>query len=193
MSANGVFCLEGEWSADLRSRDSVLPMLELLERLAQIKFIHRDVATVTEVQRYLRIWKQKRYSDYRVLYLAAHGDKGSITWSSRNRSGLDELAIALRDTAADRYIYFGSCLTLFNSDEVMRFARATGARGVLGYRREVNWLESAAFDILLLPEIANHSGRPSTVFKRVAKRHGELARHLKFVLSTSTHVLRAQD
>lgn len=193
MTENGIFCLEGEWEPDLRSRQSVLPMLELLERFGEVKFIHRDVATVGEVQRYLKVWQQQRYKDYCVLYLATHGSKGNVTWSARNTSSLDELGEALTGTAKGCYIYFGSCLTLFNSAEVQRFADRTGAEGVLGYRRSVNWIETAAFDVLLLPWIANHYGRPRTMFSHLMKRHGELAKHLKFVVGTKSEVFRAED
>lgn len=193
MAENGIFCLEGEWDSDLRKRQSIEPLLAFLESTGEVKVIHRDVATVEEVQRYLRLWRQQRYNDYCVLYLAAHGDKGKIWWSSRNTSTLEDLAEALEDTAKGCYVYFGSCLTLFDREDVMRFAERTGARGVLGYRREVDWLESAAFDVLLLPWIANHYGRPKTMFNALMKRHGELARNLKFVVGTKNEVLRAQD
>lgn len=193
MTDNGVFCLEGEWSPDLRKRRSVLPMLELLESLGEIKFIHRDVAAFAEVDRYLDTWQQRRYDEYRVLYLVAHGDKGGILWSQRNWSDLEEVGAALEGVAKGCYIYFGSCLTLFDGPSVQRFAEQTGARGVLGYRRSVDWLESAAFDILLLPLIANGSRRPATLFNQVMKRHGQLAKNLKFVMASGSGAWRAQD
>lgn len=193
MADNGIFCLEGEWNADLRKRQSVEPLLAFLESTGLVKAIHRDVATVAEVRRYLKLWRQQRYNDYCVLYLAAHGDKGKIWWSSRNTSTLEELAEALDDTANGCYVYFGSCLTLFNRDDVMNFVESTGALGVLGYRAEVGWLESAAFDVILLPWIANHHGRPKTLYNALMKKHGQLAKHLKFVVGTKNEVLRAQD
>lgn len=48
-ATTGVLCLEGEWEPDLRKRASVLPVLELLERLGVIKSIHRNVATPDEL------------------------------------------------------------------------------------------------------------------------------------------------
>lgn len=68
----------GRWDSDLRRRRSVLPILELLERLKLTKFIHRDVSSADEAYRYLQRWNQKRYDEYLVLYVAAHGDKGRI-------------------------------------------------------------------------------------------------------------------
>ncbi len=66
----------------MRRRRSVLPMLEYLERLSEIKAIHRDVSTRAELEHYLGKWAQKRYDDYPILFLATHGDKGELQWSS---------------------------------------------------------------------------------------------------------------
>jgi hypothetical protein len=192
LAANGIYWLEGEWDSDLRKRESVLPILELLERLGQVKMIHRDVATIGEVERYLSVWAQKRYDDYKVLYLTTHGDKGQLLWSRRQSSTLDDVAAALGGAAGGCYIYLGACLTLFDEKNVSRFVDKTGAAAVLGYRRDVEWLESAAFEIILLPLIANHTGRPKTLFNQLMKRHGELAVLLDFVVGTKAEVPRAR-
>ena len=191
MAGNGVFCLEGEWDSDLRRRDSVLPVLELLERLGEIKWIYRDVATVSEVEGYLKKWGQRRYDDYPVLYLATHGDKGRLHWGSRQSMTLDELAEALPVSVRGCWVYLGSCLTLFNEGDVRRFVDLTGVEAVLGYRKEVDWIESAAFDVILLSAMANHTGTPRSFFKRLMARHGELAALLKFVVGTQRSVHHA--
>ena len=191
MAANGIFCIEGEWEPDLRKRDSVLPVLELLERLGMIKWIHRDVASVSEARIYLEKWSQKRYDDYVVLYLATHGDKGKLKWGPHESMTLGELADVLGDIAESCWIYLGSCLTLFNESDVRKFVKQTGVEAILGYRKEVDWIESAAFDVILLSEMANFSGPPARFFKSLMSRHGEMAAMLKFVVGTETDVLHA--
>lgn len=191
MAANGIFCLEGEWESDLRKRDSVLPVLELLERLGKIKFIYRDAATTEEVKGYLTKWGQSRYDEYPVLYLATHGDKGQLKWGARQWMSLDSLAESLPASARGCWIYLGSCLTLFEPKDVRRFVDQTGVEAVLGYRKSVDWIESAAFDVILLSAMANHAGRPETFFKHLVARHGELASLLKFVVGTKSAVLQA--
>lgn len=192
MATNGIFCLEGEWESNLRLKESVLPVLELLERLGQIKWIHRDAATIGEVTHYLKKWSQKGYHDYPVLYLATHGDKGVLQWGPTNEDmTLEALAALLGESARGRYVYLGSCLTLFNERQVQTFVETTGVKAVLGYRKTVDWIESAAFDVILLSTIANHTGRPETLFKELTTRHGELAALLKFVVGTRNGVLHA--
>ena len=193
MAANGVFCLEGEWDPDLRKRASVLPVLELLERLGHVKAIHRDVATRPELEHYLRKWGQVRYNDFCVLFLATHGDKGVLCWSRGNETTLDELADMLGDSAQRCYVYLGSCLTLFHEKQTQAFVEKTGVEAVLGYRKEVDMLEGAAFEVILLAWLANHVGRPRTVFRQLMERHGQLANLYKFVMVTKSETLRSQD
>ena len=85
----GVFCLEGTWEDDLADRSSVLPVLELLERLKQIDYIHRDVGTRAELEHYVRRCIDEKL-DYNVLYLAfRYGESG--LWISDGEASLDDL------------------------------------------------------------------------------------------------------
>lgn len=193
MAKNGIFCLEGEWDSDLRKRESVLPALELLERLGEIKFIHRDVATRQELEHYLTRWQQKRYEDFRILNLTAHGEDGALEWSKGNATTLDDLAEILGPHLRGRYVYLGSCRVLFDEKTSRSFLEKTGAEAVLGYRANVGWLEGMALEVVMLPALANHTGRPKTLFNNLMKRHRELASLYKLVMVTKTETLRSQD
>jgi len=193
MAGNGIYCLEGEWDSDLRKRRSVLPILELLERLGELKAIHRDVATQPELEHYLKKWAQARYDDYTVLYLATHGDKGELYWSRGNITNLVDLAQMLGHSASGCYVYLGSCLTLFEEKQARAFVQATRVAALMGYRKEVDWLEGAALEVILLSWMANHAGRPATLFKQLMARHGDLAKLYKFVMVTQGQTLRSQD
>lgn len=113
-------------------------------------FIHRDVGTEAELEHYLAKWSQKRYSNYSLAYLAFHGTAEHI-WIGRSKVTLDEIEAMLAGKCAGRVLYFGSCSTLDLEDgEIDRFRRAIGARAVCGYVEDVDWLESAAFELLLI-------------------------------------------
>ena len=48
-------------------------------------------------------------------------------------------------------IHFGSCSTLDVHDNKLNgFLHQTGALAICGYKTDIEWLESAAFDLLLL-------------------------------------------
>ena len=83
---SGVFCLEGAWDEeDLTDRSSVRPVLDVLERLRCIDFVHRDIGTRAELEHYLRRWIEEDLA-YRLLFLAFHG--------SVDRDGLRRLCLS---------------------------------------------------------------------------------------------------
>lgn len=186
----GIFCLEGEWNSDPRARESVVPLLQLLEQLKVAKTIHRDVATQAELTYYLKKWGQARYADYKVLYLAAHGDAAEL-YLGQDTVGLDELGRLLEDKCRGRVVYFGSCLTLNQTDDrLLAFAKQTGAKAVIGYSTEIDWLDSAAFELLLLDRLSR-GNRSDAFFRTMIREHGRFAHDLGLVLATKSVVLDA--
>jgi hypothetical protein len=176
----GVFCLEGNWSPKLTDRSSVRPLLEALEDLGHIKFSHRDVATVGELEHYLKKWIQAGYADYKLLHLAFHGGPGGI-WIGQKQVDLQELAEVLRGSCTDRIIYFGSCSTLkISSAELDAFQRPTRAKAVCGYRARVDWLESAAFELLLISALVDGHRRIDARFNELRRTYPDLVKRLKF-------------
>ncbi len=190
---SSIFCLEGEWEASVHSRESVLPLLELLERLNEAQFYHRDVTTTEELAYYLNKLRRLSRSTFPVLYLACHGyeengelkiDLGDATLS------LEEVGHLLEDKVAGRVLYFGSCLVGSASDDALKhLAKVTGARAVVGYETEVDWLESASFDLLLLPRLV-HAKRMDSIFNGLLKQNSSLSVALGLVVATKAKVLR---
>jgi len=127
-------------------------MLELLERLKRIEFIHRDVATRPELECYLDRWLVSAV-DYRVIYLAFHGSESGLSISD-DEDGvvtLDHLGDRLADKLTDCVVHFGSCAVMKGDKErLRRFLGQTGARAVMGYDDDVPWIESAALDLIVL-------------------------------------------
>jgi hypothetical protein len=174
----GVFCLEGQWQDDLSDQTSVRPTLELLERLGEIQFIHKSVATAADLDYFLGRWVLRAYSGYRLAYFAMHGSASKLELSGRHAVTLHHLAQQLEGKCAGRQMYFGSCSVLQASDEALRdFLRTTKAELVCGYTLPVEWVESSAFDTVLLAHLASgtqkkflHSPHWSAVIQRLGFR-----------------------
>ena len=187
-TVKGVFCLEGDWEQDLKSRTSIGPVLELLERSGypSVPYIRRDVGTRTEFDYYLGRWTLKRYNRYPILYLGFHGSAGKLHVGHGKDAGigLKELEERLAGKCKKRIVHFGSCGTLdIHGIRVRNFLKRTGALAVCGYKSEVDWMLSAAFEIILFYELQyNALTRPGmlAVRRRVRAQASQLARQLKF-------------
>ncbi len=173
----GIFCVEGEWSSKLTDRASVRDMLDLLESVERIRFIHEHVNTVGGLMEALRHWRQKQYSNYSVGYFAFHGKPGKLLIGRRSVT-LKDLAEVLRGGCEGKTLYFGSCSVLHvPKREVQQFRRTTKADCIVGFTRDVDWLASAALDLILLEALAFH-GTGESVEHWLRKEYGELAGHL---------------
>src|SRR4051794_22995333 len=155
---SGVFCLEGSWEEDLTDRSSVLPVLELLERLGKIEYVHRDVGTRPELEHYLARWVNEDI-DYYVLYLAFHGSESGL-WLSDQTDGavtFDYLGGVLAGKLEGCVVHFGSCSAMAAEQRtLMRFLEQTGARAITGYSSDVDWVDSALMDLAVMGTLSKY-------------------------------------
>ena len=173
----GVFCLEGPWSSVLTDDSSVRPLLEVLERRGLIRFAHRDAITIGEFERYLLQWTQSQYRNLKVGYLAFHGEPGAVL-VGRKQYSLDDLQDLLKGRLSGRVLYFGSCATMrISRSRAQEFRRVTKARAIVGYTQDIDWIESAAFDLNLLDAIGRFQ-RIDASFKNLERNHAGMVRHL---------------
>lgn len=180
----GIFCLES-WSGNLAHRSTVRPLLELLEAQAGVKFIHRVVDARDTFFDLLGRWPSNR--GYRLGYMACHGEPGTLRIGGDNVA-LGELTSALAErgvTLRGKTLYFGSCAVLaMPASRVSAFRTATGAQAVCGYRGEdgVEWLESAAFELMLFDYLATSGYKTAPPALRDFRRdHSSAWKRLRFV------------
>jgi hypothetical protein len=84
----------------------------------------------------------------------------------------------LGTTAAGKFLYLGSCGVLdVERDELIEFMKATKLRGVAGYRADVDWFESSAFDLLLFDALIRYE-RPTDAENWLRRRVPDLMAHL---------------
>jgi hypothetical protein len=76
-------------------------------------------------------------------------------------------------------VYLGSCSTMRNQADIKEFRRLTGARMVCGYTKDVDWMESAAFELLLLNRLAANAN-PVEALRPLFRDHRGLIKRLGF-------------
>mgnify|MGYP000591045685 CR=1 FL=1 len=118
------------------------------------RHIHYDVSTREEFFFLLKKWAQKRYRSHPLLYLGFHGRPGALLLGSGKRAPqvtLEEIGEALAGKCNGRVILFGSCETIRAVPwQRRKFLDATQALAICGYRWEVDWMTSAAMDLIVL-------------------------------------------
>jgi hypothetical protein len=175
--ALGIFCVEGDWSPKLTARASVRELLEILHDVAGIDFIHHHVESADGLFDILRRWGQKQYAHYALGYFAFHGEPGSIL-VGRQSVTLGQLGGALDGRASEKILYFGSCSVLrAPRRELDAFCTLTGSPCIVGFTRNVDWIASAALDLILLQAIAVRKD-PEAVRRWLEREFGDFAAHL---------------
>ncbi len=152
----GIFCLEGDWWG-IRDTTTVETMLQFIQKSGRvpIPYIHRDIGTFFEFRYYLWKWTQQAQKDHPILYLAFHGIPGGVYVGDKRKSdslvSLETMGELLKGKCRRRIIVIGSCETLAVSPaRIHKFLKTTRAAAVCGYRKEVEWVTSAALEIILL-------------------------------------------
>lgn len=139
------------------------PVLRLLETLrgSRVPYLYFDVGTREEFDFYLGKWVGASFREtHPILYLAFHGDTGEISVGEGRGASvtLNDLAERLEGRCKGRVIHFGSCGTAAaHGRELKKFLVRTEALAVCGYKEQVDWLESAAFDMLVLGRLQGAS------------------------------------
>ena len=181
----GVVCFEGQWSTDIRDQQTVQPVLELLQRSGWIRFLHRFVSSEQQLRAELRQWAQKRNSSYELCYIACHGAPGAVHLGDGVVVPAGTIAGWLAGRLQGRTVYFGACSVAKDTGDVVdvlkAFKRTTKARAVCAYTNDIEWLESAAFEILLLSTIGWYSRRGMPwAFRYLDENYGDMVERLGF-------------
>jgi hypothetical protein len=171
-----IVCLDTVWSqGDLETDLSVRPMLDLIAKTQHVKRIHLTCNTQTEFA--FNLARCTGYDGYRHLYLSFHGNPGALALADETTMTLEDLAALMGDQFAGWTIHFGSCGTLDIPERRARaFLEATGAAMVIGYTEAVDWIESAALDLLIMQGVQGHRSMTS-FWKEFAGRYPDLVRY----------------
>jgi len=192
MSKHGIFCLEGDWWKTPHKRTTVEPLFALLRSAEgwEVPYKHRDVATRTEFEHYLKVWQQANHDAFPILYLAFHGEEGRLIVGADERLkestvDLDWLEQNIDVRGKNRMLYIGACSTLeLHGKRINRFLKNTGINAVCGYRGYIDWMESTTFDLLMISSLCGlQTVTPTRIYNKyedVRALVGPLARKLEF-------------
>ena len=159
-------CLESSWDDRVFQAMSVKGFFESLCPMTRppLRVAHRFIESSQHLARYTRkpdglLWMDPNAWDAPIYYLAFHGAPGSVR-TALERIGPDVLCDAFRDYGNyPNLIYLGACSVLagptgqqFGHD----LLRVSGTKAVIGYKTDVDWMNSLAIDLLFLYRFYTH-------------------------------------
>lgn len=150
-----IACLESLWNTDLEDRWSVLPILNVIANVQDLKLAHLSCNTEAEFAFNLKMLGKRR--SYGILYLAFHGGPGELYLADDTSISLEVLSEYMGSRFRDWIIHFGCCSTIRVSKQRLNdFVEATGVKMVLGYTKDIDWIESSALDLLVFQALQQY-------------------------------------
>ena len=165
--------LESLWYDDVENRVNVKPILEIVSRMHEIKYIHLTCSTKNEFVHNLRLIKKK--SDYNFLYLAFHGRPGDIILADDSLITLETLSQLMGKRFSNWIVHFGACGTISVEDVRLNdFIHSTEIRMISGYTNNgLDWIESAAMDLLYFQKVQEYDDM-QLLWSDLKEHYGEL-------------------
>jgi hypothetical protein len=138
-------------------------------------FVHRSRRAWTTVQRVSDAEDVRRHlariaadDNCQVAVLAMHGSPGSVRLGPEPPR-LEELLDGVR--LPGKVLHFAACSVLRVSPRRLQaLQRTTKAAVVSGYRRDIEWYQSEAFELLLLQELAAGTAGGTRGLRSAVKR-----------------------
>lgn len=150
-----IACLESLWNTDLEDRWSVRPILDVIANTYDLKLAHLSCNTEPEFTYNLRMLGKRR--SYGILYLAFHGAPGEIYLADETYLTLEALQETMASRFTDWIIHFGCCSTIrVSSERLEAFVAATQVSMIIGYTKDVDWIESSAVDLLIFQALQQY-------------------------------------
>ena len=151
---SGIYLIEDR-ASDRSS--SAKPFLKLLEWCHGIQFECRQAADGDELLEHVKEWARKEEWDLSILYFWGHGSPNAL-WVGNDQVLLKQISAKINGAWEESaLVHFGACSTLRVTDD--DFLHESGVAAVSGYREDVDWIETLAFEMLYMSRLQSVASR----------------------------------
>ena len=153
---SGIFLIEDK---ALHASASAKSFLKTLQWYSGVQAKHRKAINGDELLTHVKEWAGGEDWVYSILYFWGHGSPNAL-WlgdEGNDQVSLDQISKVITDTwdweetGRAGLVHFGACSTMRLTDD--KFLRASGVAAVSGYRADVDWIDSLAFEMLYMSRI----------------------------------------
>ena len=159
-------CLESAWDDRVFQHLSVQGFFNALAPLIHppLKIAYRFIESTQHLTFYTRkpdglLWSDLEAWDAPVFYLAFHGAPGKV-FATLEQIGSEVLYEAFEGFGEHKnLVYFGACSVLGKNSGMKfgkKFLEVSKTRAVIGYSRDIGWMDSLAVDLLFLYRFYTH-------------------------------------
>jgi len=143
-----ILVLEAPWDSDSLESSSVWPMIREFAAVRGIKAFHQTFFDKASFDHWVKAYDEEPGAGAKLLYIACHGGNGQLGGLTK-RLNRTSIQAAVQKATTISFVHFGSCLfgSETNLEELLN--AAPHLRWAAGYDKEVDWVDSTLFDILL--------------------------------------------
>ncbi len=158
----------------MEDRLTVVPILQVIGRMNDTRVVHLTCNTPAEFEFALGAIPSR--SPFGILSFAFHGCPGEVMLGDGTLVTLPDLAACMGRKFSSWVVHFGSCGTLrADSADLEKFMAETGVDLLLGYTKNVDWIDAAAMDLILFQRLQQYKYTRS-MWSYVKKNYSELVR-----------------
>lgn len=179
--AKNILAVEGEWTNRLDDKETVKSTLTFLFEVYGVDYIFRKANTLGSLVSYLDKGTKDSYKKYGIILIAFHGTEKGIELDNDKLVSLNKLAKKCEGFFDNKLVHFSSCAVAKDLFGLKNFKALTGAKKVMGYSKNVDFLESTLFDIALLQKL-NEFNAPGKVNTHMKDNYTSLYEKLGFVM-----------
>jgi len=171
-----IVCLESYWSYNIFNAFTMKPYLQNLGFMVQenIEIAHRFIDCGLGLRYYINVLMQDQIFAP-IIYIATHGNPlGNLEVSFEGEITTDEICKAFKGFGTYPVVVVFSSCQLLKGDKGREFAqeflKASGAIAVVGYTKEVNFIDSIIIETMFLSRffmVPNPFGSLSLIYESV--------------------------
>ena len=148
-----IFILESSWNSDAPLQDySVLPIINEFAKQRDIKIYHKVFTDGKSFKHWVEKYNRE-CSRGSLLYIAAHGNKGSINGLNTRINFNSTVVNTIKQAKNIQFVHFGSCLVGGTENLIFLIKKAKHISWAAGYNKSIDWVDSSLFEILLWSRI----------------------------------------
>ena len=179
-----ILVLESPWDNSSVESTSVWPFVSEFARARCIRAYHQAFLDKSSFIHWVESYNNEKLAKPKLLYIAAHGNGGRVSGLKKTINKKTIISVIQKSENID-FVHFGSCL--FGSEQNLHdlLLAAKHIKWAAGYDKEVDWVDSTLFDILLWGRIESRDDdtkglKTHTVTTRLIEQVSGLADNLGF-------------